>query len=322
MNLTTIFESAVTTMNRTKSAGLGNRRTYIGSSDVGSCIRKVYLSKKQPKSPDLATMLRFSRGHIAETLIENIFDAAGLKNNYDTQVEVKHPVYPLKAHIDFLFHTDLDGKPNLHIVEVKSVNGIPEEPYSQWIDQLSFQLGLLRIQYPKGKLSGSILAIDLNAGEVHQFTDFEYNDSLSNYLFTRALHMMDCLDEKEEPVPSVSLMCSYCSYRSDCPAMALPEVDLPPEIETMTINFIELNKAKRELDREMKNIRQELLDFTGPAFRGRTNAVDLIASFVEPSLIVDGEVLRKQFPSVYPDVLKERSGYTKLECRSNKSATP
>lgn len=183
MDLLSFIEHALVELNHSKSAELGNRMQYIGSSDVGSCPRKVCLQKTCPAGlPDLSTMLKFSRGHVAETLLIEIFNAGGVKQLYDTQVEVCHPVYPLKAHIDFLFYADFDGKQQLHIVELKSVSGIPDEPYAQWVDQVNFQIGLLKIKYPKQKIGGSILAIDLNAGELKQFDGFEYNESLFSYL--------------------------------------------------------------------------------------------------------------------------------------------
>jgi len=39
----------------------------------------------------------------------------------------EHPDMPLKAHLDFLFYEDFDGNPELHVIEVKSVSGIPDE---------------------------------------------------------------------------------------------------------------------------------------------------------------------------------------------------
>lgn len=321
MNLMPFFETAVAALNHNKSAELGDRSQYIGSSDVAGCARKVYLQKKQPITPSFSTMLKFSRGHAAEILIENIFNAAGVAHLYDTQVELEHPFYPLKAHVDFLFHADLDGTPEHHIIEVKSVSDIPDEPYPQWIDQLSFQLGLLHIKYPKEKLGGSILAIDLNAGKVHQFNGFSYNDAVFNYLSCRALYLLDCLDEKDEARPSASHTCSYCSYRTDCPAMTLPKVQLPPEIEALAGKYAELNGTKIRSEKEMKSIRQELMDFTGPAFKGCSDTVNLTVSSVASSQVVDAELLLQQYPDIYAEVLKERAGYTKLECKPVKTAT-
>lgn len=315
MDLIPFFETAVRALNRSKSSELGDRTQYIGSSDVGSCARKVYLQKKYPVTPDVSTMLKFSRGHVAETLIENMFVAAGVKQIFDTQVELRHPDALLKAHVDFLFYANPDGTPQLHVIEVKSVSGIPDEPYPQWEDQLAFQLGLLRIKYPEGELGGSILAIDLNAGKVHQFNGYAHNDAVFNYLYCRALHLLECLEGREEPKPSSSHLCGYCSYRADCPAMTLPKVELPPEIEALANKYAALNSTKSRAEKEMKVIRQELVDFTGPVFKGRSDTVDLIVSSVAPGMTVDAELLKKQYPDIYPDVLKERAGYTKLECK-------
>lgn len=315
MNLIPFFETALTALNRDKSAELGDRSQYIGSSDVGSCARKVYLQRQDPTEPDFTTLLKFSRGHVAETLIDNMFTAAGVAHLYDTQVEVTHPELPLKAHIDFLFYYDFEGRRQLHVIEVKSVNGIPDEPYPSWIDQVNFQLGLLRLKYPKKKLGGSILVIDLNAGQMHQFNGFEYNKSLFNYLCSRGTHMLDCLAGKCEPSTTISFLCGYCSYRSDCPAMAMPVVNLPPEIEAMSNKYVELNDERHEADRLMKSLRESLLEFTGPAFRGSSETIDLVVTSVAPSMVVDSQLLKKQHPDIYPAVLKERAGYTKLECR-------
>ena len=49
-----------------------------------------------------------------------------------------------------IFQTSL-----MQLLYRKSVFSIRSQ-YPQWIDQLTFQLGLLRIKYPKGKLGGSI----------------------------------------------------------------------------------------------------------------------------------------------------------------------
>lgn len=316
MDLISFIEHALVELNHTKSAELGDRTQYIGSSDVGSCPRKVCLQKSCPGgAPGLSTLLKFSRGHVAETLLIEIFNAGGVKQLYDTQVEVKHPVYPLKAHIDFLFYASFDGKQQLHIVELKSVSGVPDEPYPQWIDQINFQLGLLQIKYPKRKVRGSILVIDLNAGELKQFGGFEYNEALFNYLVSKGLRILDCLNGQEEPQTSPSFLCAYCSYRSDCPSMALPEVELPPEVEALANRYLKLNEVKHAADTKLKNIREGLLEFTGPLFKGRTETIELVVSSVAPSMVVDSKLLKKQYPDVYPDVMKERAGYTKLECR-------
>ncbi len=45
---------------------LGDRRDYLGASDIGYCPRKVILERIHTSEHDLATLLRFQRGHMAE----------------------------------------------------------------------------------------------------------------------------------------------------------------------------------------------------------------------------------------------------------------
>lgn len=313
-NLHPFFDMAVQELNRHQTATLGDRNTYIGASDVAGCARKVYLQKQNPVQPNTTTLLKFSRGHAAEWLLDRIFTAGG--GVYDTQVELVHPSEPMKAHLDFLFYTDFDGNPELHAIEVKSVSGIPDAPYPQWEDQLSFQLGLLRMQYPEGKISGSILAMDLNAGQVHQFNGYGYDEPTFNYLYCRGLHLLDVLNGRDEPRPSPSILCAYCGHRDGCPAFASPPIDLPVEVEMLAQKYAELNGVKTQADKELKSIRQELVDYTGPRFKGHSDRCDLTVSYVEPSMTVDGTLLKKHFPDVYPQVLKAKAGYTRLEVRT------
>ena len=102
--------------------------------------------------------------------------------------------------------------------------------------------------------------------------------------------------------------------------MNMPQVELPSEIEALAGKYAELNSAKNCAEKEMKSIRQELVDFTGPVFKGKSVTVDLIVSYVPSSMIVDGTLLKKQYPDIYTGVLKERAGYTKLECKPAKTS--
>lgn len=312
MNLTPIFEAAVPVMSRKQSEPLGDRSAYIGSSDISGCPRKVFLQRQFSVQPSVSTLLKFARGHAAEWLLSKIFDASEVP--YDTQVEICHPTVPLRCHIDFVFY-----EPNgLHAVEVKSVSGIPDAPYPQWEDQLRYQLGMLRIQYPKGHISGSVLAVDLNAGEVHQFNGYEHDDTMFNYLYHRGLHLLDVLNDQAEANCSPSHLCGFCQFRSDCPSMNLPKVELPPEIDMIAAKYAELNVAKAAAEKELKSIRQELVDYTGPSFKGRSDRFDLVVTTIEGGVSVDANLLKLQFPEVYPQVLKPRAGYSRLEVKPHK----
>lgn len=312
MNLTPIFESAVPVMSRKQSESLGDRSQYIGSSDIAGCPRKTYLQRQFPIQPGVSTLLKFARGHAAEWLLSKIFDASEVP--YDTQVEICHPSVPLRAHVDFVFYEPK----GLHAVEVKSVSGIPDAPFPQWTDQLQYQLGMLRLMYPKGNISGSVLAVDLNAGEVHQFNGYEHDDTMFNYLYHRGLHLLDVLNEQAEANCSPSHLCGFCPFRSDCPSMNLPKVELPPEIDMIAAKYAEMNVIKAAAEKEMKSIRQQLLDFTGSSFKGRSDRFDLVVSTVADGVTVDANLLKLQHPQVYQEVLKPKAGYSRLEVKPHK----
>ena len=97
--------------------------------------------------------------------------------------------------------------------------------------------------------------------------------------------------------------------------MTLPEVELPPEIEALANRYLKLNEVRHAADTKLKNIREGLLEFAGPSFKGRSDSIELITSSVGPSAMVDSKLLKLQYPDIYPAVLKERAGFTKLECR-------
>ena len=82
--------------------------------------------------------------------------------------------------------------------------------------------------------------------------------------------------------------------------------------------YVELNSVKNSADKQLKNIRQELIDFTGPVFKGRSETVDLVVSSVASSMVVDSNLLKNNYPDIYPEVTKERAGYSKLECKAVK----
>jgi len=132
----------------------GDRNNYLGASDIGYCPRKVILDRLHPVDHDLATLLRFQRGHMAEDIVANAFGAAGY-NNFDRQVEaVAGGATPIRCHIDFVFNA-----PKLKaILEVKSVSAIPDGPHSSWESQLYMQMGALAEQYPDHHIKGAILA--------------------------------------------------------------------------------------------------------------------------------------------------------------------
>lgn len=317
MSLQVFFDNAIQELSRQKSASLGDRATYIGASDIGGCPRKVVFSKLYPVAHTTKTLMRFSRGHLAEEMLDKIFTAGGA--TYERQVEVSHHAEPFRAHLDFLFFGGTETSP-LHVLEVKSVASFPDEPYPSWLDQLFFQMGLLREQYPQARITGSILAVDVNAGEYQEYAGFAPNDDVFQYLVSRGLYLLACLGDQEDPRPETGLLCGFCDYRDDCPAFACEQVSIPGDVEVLAQRYSELNEVKGTAEKELKTIKGEIVNFTGERFRGGTERLEIIVSSVGPSETVDGKLLQAQFPEVYRQVLKPKAGFTKLEVRQARTA--
>lgn len=138
-----------------QSSHLGDRTVYVGASDIAGCPRKATLGKQFPSEHDIKTLLRFSRGHAAQAMYAEFFKTGGAL--FNEEVEVRHPQFPeIRCHIDFLFYANRQTK-RLHIVEMKSTDGIPDEPYASWVDQLHVQMGLLQLTLdPEVEIGGSI----------------------------------------------------------------------------------------------------------------------------------------------------------------------
>jgi len=308
--LQAFLENALREQSRKNSSHLGDRSRYVGASDIAGCPRKAVLSKINPQPHDAATLLRFSRGHAAEDLIDSIFRAGGLTPQ--REVELCHSDFPeIKCHIDFLFHSKASGR--FHVMELKTVGGIPDAPYEGWVNQLHVQMGLLELNNPGAPIGGSILAVDLNAGEWREFNSYTPNRVLFDALITKGRHILASLKQPENAQVEPGRLCGYCDYRADCPAFTEDAVEIPGEIRTLAARYLEKTETKKALDRDIRELKEEILGFTGPDFRGLSDSLQVCAFEVGPSETVDTRRLKEAFPEVYEKVKKERAGYTRLE---------
>lgn len=278
---------------------LGDRSTYVGSSDVGNCPRKVVWEKLSPTPLDTASRLRQLRGHVAESLVEKLFALSGV--SYIHQLELIHPDEPFQAHVDFLL-TDNHATEPCTIIEVKSSNGLPDDPYPSWLDQLQWQMGLFRLTYPEKEIRGYLLALDLNAGTYRTFGPYDPSDEVFAYLQDKGRTIMIAVETGEEPLPAPGLLCGPCPHRDDCPAHELGQ-ELPIEVAALAENYLLLNEEKNQAEKRMKPLKQNLLEFAGERYKGHSLSCTLSVSKVIPR--TDDE----------PKVAKPRSSYLKLDIR-------
>jgi len=227
---------------------LGDRVEYVGASDVAQCPRKVALTKTQPVTPDLPTLMRYERGNMVERIVENALEHAEVP--FDKQVEVVHPEYPyLMAHLDFVFSRQNE----VAVLETKSVSRMPDTPYTSWIEQIHFQMGLMALNDSR-KVRGAILAVDLSSGKFRLFGDFKPNKRLLEGLLQKAKHIWQAVNGEVAPDTEESLLCVGCAYQKDCPEFIGQEVvELP--IRQEVERYLSLKENLKALKAEMNTLK-------------------------------------------------------------------
>lgn len=297
------------------SAHLGDRSGYVGASDIAGCPRKAALGKLYPVPHDIKTLLRFARGHAAQTMYAEFFTAGGAL--FEEEVEVRHPQVPeIRCHIDFLFYGSRQSK-RLHVVEMKSTDGIPFEPYGSWVEQLHVQMGLLKLNVdPEIEITGSALVVDLNKGAYQEFNSFTPNDVLFAHLEEKGQHILAAMRGECEPDTEPGPLCGFCPHRPSCPAHAGSQ-PIPLEILTYADAYERLQRQKDTLEAGMEVLRNDILDFTGTShsFRGQEGELSLATTVTAVSTMLDSKKVKAKYPDVFKECSKPKNGSTKLEIK-------
>ena len=261
MDINNIFLTALRNLSKQHTAEtLGDRRNYLGASDIGQCPRKVILERIKPKEHDLATLLRFERGHMAEEIVAKVFSAAGF-TNFERQVEidVSSEGVPFLVHLDFVFTSKIDRVKS--ILEVKS-GSVPSTPYGSWESQLYTQMGALAEQFPDHTIKGALLSLDLAAGEIGFFSGYQPNETVFQSLKSKAegiwsdyqaMLQGDEVDLATEP----GLLCGgYCNHLLGCPRFAAQEA---PDMAGIVEDLQHLQAEEKSLKAKIEPMRKNLL---------------------------------------------------------------
>ena len=218
---------------------LGDRSTYVGASDLGQCPRKGVLSKTTPKEPDLASLIRFERGHLVEEILAGAMQAYKPDRQVELEADVPYcpecrcwttqpasgPMHcpdcgeplrllPLKAHCDFVFSDDL-------VLECKSARNTDIQ--DGWLLQLQTQM--LLYEHCTGRSpQGYILVIDLGRGQINIAGPYVSDPVLVPDIIQRGITIWEgvvaassspdpeYLGLKTEPGP----LCGHCDYLASC----------------------------------------------------------------------------------------------------------
>jgi CRISPR-associated exonuclease Cas4 len=313
--LQAFISRAILLLSAENDSRLGDRTLYVGASDIAGCPRKAVLGKLQPKPRTVKELLVLMRGHYAQSLFSNLFKAGGAK--FEEELELCHPDEPrVKCHIDFTFM----GQNRIHIVEMKSTDGIPDDPYGSWVEQLHVQMGLAKLHYQRlgvqMDITGSILVFDLNKGDFQEFNGFVPNEDIFESLMRRAGRILFALAGEMEAECAPGFLCGdWCPYRTDCPAFAGAE-GLPEDVADAAADLASLMRKKKALENEIDVLKLSLLSFTGDCnYKGVADGVSLITTLVAAGEAIDLNKLKADYPEAFAACKKTKRGYMKVEAK-------
>ena len=277
LNLETLHAGLQTAQILQSESSLGDRRQYIGASDIGQCPRKVMNQKIEGGIFNLQTLIRFKRGHLAEEIVSQALHAF----EHQRQLELSHTLYycslcrwcgdneqkclscgypltalPMKAHCDFVFPDDT-------ILEVKTTNlpGIQKT----WELQLQTQMYLYQKLYEQNP-TGYILTMDIADGTVHLSEPYELDDDDIPRIKEKAIDLWQSL-ETQQTIPGP--LCCVCEYLRNCPAFT--GETLPEETRPLLEEYYQASNMEKEAARVKSGLRTKLLDMLEP---GRYEAGD------------------------------------------------
>ena len=125
---------------------LGDRSMYLGLSELAKyqeCPRSAIAAKQAGASENINQLITFGRGHWFEQGVADSFSALGLNQMRQVEISHRYQEATVKGHLDITFVWD-NPRPAVRILEIKSMETLPDEPYlsHQW--QITAQTELLK----------------------------------------------------------------------------------------------------------------------------------------------------------------------------------
>lgn len=263
------------------SRTLGDRRTYIGLSDVGraiTCIRAAVLNKIGGKPAEtLQRQLVLQRGHWLEAGLIPAFRANGAKLMSQLEISITHGDVPIRAHLDLTLVADCV----VRVLELKSTARLPDILSPGYEVQLYGQIGLIstywnqpvfaaeglsRCTFPqlvqtlfgivlpdtpeKVDLEGWVLCVSMN--DAKAFGPYGPDAAMTDLVVQTARtlwHAMRRGDSNLPTCPGFHPLCDWCDHATGCPKFqANPVSDPALEAELDTFSRLKAEKARIEAE--------------------------------------------------------------------------
>ena len=188
-------------------------------SEIGNCLRKIYLSYKYPKETKADLLKIFEAGNILHDLVVEV-----LRSEKTPEVELikselpfkrKEKDYLISGRVDDILILKVSGK--TIIVEVKSTSLLRavKKPSLHHIMQLQFYM------YAIGIHNGILLYVDRRNLESKEF-EIKYDEQMVDKVKDRFGLVHEALTNNNIPEPEaktsldIKWMCRLCDWKDEC----------------------------------------------------------------------------------------------------------
>lgn len=295
---------------------LPNRQSYLGASEVGTCLRRAVASKLSPIPIDGPSMGRMLAGRAMENEVVQLVRMAltgRLRNTGRNQMEVQDAELPFKAHPDGRITGDENEGDG--ILEVKTASAAVFKKYQaeglpqHYIEQIQAQMGLAGLGW------GLVVLVSReNLAELNTFP-VRFDPVVFEALRARARSwhtaMLNGQLPEGEPLRGY---CFGCPYAADCPQhlarrQAVSEGEIPEllrlELECQVEELAGIEAELDPLQQRSTELRDRLRATLQELGAGRI-ALDAAVVQVIPSsrTSFDGKSFQREAPEVYQRFLK------------------
>ncbi len=182
-----------------------NQRVYYSSdvihvSEVSECLRKAYYTRTAPLKPNEAALIIMSFGNGLHNQLQEYLVSQGWKSEVEVSWNFKY--------FRLIGHIDLYNPTNNTVLEIKTTNKIPDNPYPNHVMQLNSYQAMIKAE------KGYLIYISRN-GQVEVFPH-RFDKRLWKTTIKRAFNYYFSLRKNRAPKPEPSPLCTYCPFKWKC----------------------------------------------------------------------------------------------------------
>lgn len=198
---------------KTKEKKIG--RYY--ASEIGSCLRRIWLSYKKPKAIDIDVLKVFESGKIFHDFVARVIKSEKNKEmiliNHEKPIEIQTENFVVAGRIDDVIIVKIGNEKKDILIEIKTTKSIPNKHRLEHEMQLQIYMKALGIH------NGIIVYIQKDDIKTATFP-IKYNEALFNYTMQRfqKLHkyLIQHICPEAEGKINNAWACEKCAWKKEC----------------------------------------------------------------------------------------------------------